>query len=181
LTLKEIMTMNFKCSPCWHNPIQIRVFPISGNYLYNLALNFSITSILIALLVLTSLQFYKVYLQKTKLSEIYSIAHVMERELTLEFLQNGRWPAPHRMDTQEYSELITRAEFDGKGGLHLTLNDGRYEMTNKTLSFRAIRPKKGVSEATIWLCGYAVSESAMKPEAINKTDIDSMLLPLSCK
>jgi hypothetical protein len=120
------------------------------------------------------------YSNKARLAEALTLVTTLKTEIATEYFQTGHWPKQQILLSEAHS-VVQSASFDGNGTINVYFNDDLQQLSNRILSFRAAEIPSQEFSNMLWLCGFATPPASFKSNAKNLTNVDPILLPISCR
>ena len=126
----------------------------------------------------------EVYIERSRVTEVFSFVPVIKQELTAMRAETGRWPAVvnipvvgSQREGHNISKYIAKVEYE-EGAFTVV-----FQRSNTTyrISFRAAVSESSPRSPVVWVCGYASPPAGYQVIAGNRSDIPIPYLPSSCR
>lgn len=141
---------------------------------------------IIGILASVALPAYKVYVQRSEVTEAISMAAALRETITEYYIENLEFPdtnATAALPESNYliGNRITGVEIE-QGVIHVAIgNKASKPLQGKILSFRPAVVTDSPTSPIAWLCGYDEPVKGMEAVGQNKTDLNKEFLPSACR
>lgn len=141
---------------------------------------------IIGIMATIALPTYQDAVIRAQIKEGVDLAAGLKTAISEYYVQNQKFPADNQvLNAPKPEHLIgnyTRSVAVQNGAIHITLGNRVHQQAqDKILTLRPAYVTENPNSPLVWVCGYAQAVDGMTAQGDNRTDIEPLFLPLTCR